>query len=66
MRNIIPNFIHSRFKEGELSGRFNAAAMFVDIAGFTALTGEFMHRGKEGAELKGKMRLGGYKAAPGA
>jgi len=49
--NLIPRFIHDRFKEDKLSGQFEAASLFLDIAGFTPLTERLMAEGKEGAEI---------------
>ena len=49
--NLIPRFIHDRFKEDKFSGQFKAASLFLDIAGFTPLTERLMAEGKEGAEI---------------
>jgi len=49
--NLIPRFIHDRFKEDKLTGQFEAASLFLDIAGFTPLTERLMAEGKEGAEI---------------
>ncbi|MCK5117012.1 MAG: tetratricopeptide repeat protein [Candidatus Aegiribacteria sp.] len=51
MLNLIPRFIHDKYRDGEIRGRFETASVFIDIVGFTALTGGLMKRGKEGAEL---------------
>ncbi len=50
MKNLIPRFIHDNFKAGNFAGQFEAATMFVDISGFTAMTEALMTYGKEGAE----------------
>jgi class 3 adenylate cyclase/tetratricopeptide (TPR) repeat protein len=51
MLNVIPRFIHDKFEEGVFRGGFEAATMFVDVAGFTPMTEALMRRGKEGAEV---------------
>ena len=38
MHNLIPSFIHHQFEIGQFHGRFQAAALSVDISGFTSLT----------------------------
>lgn len=50
MHVLVPRFILQKFAAGERNGRLRAAAMFVDISGFTAVTEALMHRGKAGAE----------------
>lgn len=50
MLNIVPRFIQQRLNSGERCGTFHGSCVFVDIAGFTAITGELMVRRKEGAE----------------
>lgn len=51
MLNLIPRFIHDKYKDGEVYGCFEGISVFIDIVGFTALTGGLMKRGKEGAEV---------------
>ena len=51
MRNIIPQFIHDQALTGHSSGSLEAAAMFMDISGFTPLTEAMMAHGKEGVEV---------------
>ena len=36
MTNLIPEFITRRYEEGRREGELDAAAMFVDVVGFTA------------------------------
>lgn len=48
--NLIPHFIHEQFRQGRHRGSFAAATLFVDIAGFTAITETLMQHEKEGAE----------------
>jgi len=49
--NLIPWFVHDRFRERLFSGVFEAAAFFVDISGFTPLTETLMRFRKDGAEI---------------
>ncbi len=51
MRNLIPAFIHDQYLHQHRGGRLQAAAMFVDISGFTQLTTALMRGGDEGAEI---------------
>jgi len=48
-RILIPQFIATKYPRR--SGRFHAGALFVDIAGFTAMTGRFAELGRVGAEM---------------
>ena len=51
MHNLVPHFILEQYAVGELSGRFQAAALFVDISGFSAITDALMVHGQHGAEV---------------
>ncbi|MCI0732080.1 MAG: tetratricopeptide repeat protein [Chloroflexi bacterium] len=51
MRQLIPEFILEKYGRQEWHGRFPAAALFLDISGFTAITETLMRQGKEGAEI---------------
>lgn len=51
MRNLIPLFIHQQFQQGKLSGRLQAASLFVDLSGFTTLTESLMQYRRDGAEV---------------
>ncbi len=51
MRNLIPHFIVEHFAQGAMHGRFSAAAMFVDVFGFTQITEALMQHQKDGAEI---------------
>ena len=51
MRNLVPQLILEQFATGELSGRFQATALFVDISGFSAITDALMQHGQYGAEV---------------
>jgi class 3 adenylate cyclase/tetratricopeptide (TPR) repeat protein len=51
MRNLVPHLILEQFATGELSGRFQATALFVDISGFSAITDALMQHGQYGAEV---------------
>jgi len=50
-RSILPWVILDNFDKKNLSGKFNATTMFIDISGFTAMTQTLMKNGKEGAEI---------------
>lgn len=47
----IPKLIHDNYRKGILEGICQAAALFMDISGFTTLTERLMKKGKEGAEV---------------
>ena len=51
VRNLIPRFIHDHYQQGIVEGTFDAVTMFVDVAGFTAMTETLMQHGPEGAEV---------------
>ncbi len=51
MKKLIPDFIAERYRQNELSGKMQAATMFLDISGFTPMTERLMREGKEGAEV---------------
>jgi predicted ATPase/class 3 adenylate cyclase len=46
----VPHFIVQQAQRGRRSGQFQAAALFVDLTGFTSLTETLMQQGKPGAE----------------
>ena len=50
MKNLIPDFIETKYKESNWSGSLDACVMFVDISGFTPLTERLMKSGSHGAE----------------
>lgn len=51
MYRLIPSFISEQFEKKQFKGEFPATTMFIDIAGFTAMTQALMDNGKEGAEV---------------
>ena len=51
MRNLMPHFVVEQFAQGATQGRFSAAAMFVDVFGFTQITEALMQYQKDGAEI---------------
>ena len=51
MRNLVPQLILEAFGRGQRDGRFTAAALFVDVTGFTPLTEALFRRRRRGAEL---------------
>lgn len=50
MQNYVPAFIEQRRRAGEFSGEVEAAVLFVDVSGFTALTEAAFRLGDAGAE----------------
>ncbi len=48
--SLIPDFIHNQYKNNQFAGEFIAAALFVDIAGFTSLTETLAQYHRDGAE----------------
>ncbi|MEM7333666.1 MAG: hypothetical protein AAF490_16380 [Chloroflexota bacterium] len=50
MSNFVPQFILCRYAAGEKNGRFQAATLFIDFAGFSSLTEKMFHYGQTGAE----------------
>lgn len=58
MNPFVPSFILQQEAERKTQGTFTAAALFVDIPGFTALTERLVQHGREGAEiLAGTLRF---------
>jgi class 3 adenylate cyclase/tetratricopeptide (TPR) repeat protein len=51
MPNLIPHFIGVEYAVKRLAGQFEAASMFIDLAGFTGFTAALMQHGKAGAEV---------------
>ncbi len=47
---LVPDFILRKDSLHQTSGAFEAAALFVDISGFTAVTTKLVQHGREGAE----------------
>jgi predicted ATPase/class 3 adenylate cyclase len=50
MSNLLPQSIYAAYEQGQLAGRREAVALFVDVSGFTSLTEQLMAAGVEGAE----------------
>lgn len=50
MQYLVPQFILEQYTRGRFHGRFRAAALMLDISGFTATTNTFMQHGVAGAE----------------
>ena len=55
MNNLIPGFIADKYSNGILSGSFYAVTMFMDISGFTPMTGALIKNGREGTEILGEI-----------
>ncbi|MCE9583426.1 MAG: AAA family ATPase [Planctomycetes bacterium] len=51
MQNFIPSFVEDQHRAGKKSGSLRAAALFVDIGGFTPLTERAFKMGDAGAEV---------------
>jgi class 3 adenylate cyclase len=51
MPNLIPHFVLDQFEQGRSSGTMEAAALLVDISGFTSLTETLLQHRKDGAEV---------------
>lgn len=51
MNNLIPKFIHDKYKENKKKDNFKATTLFIDISGFTPMTERLMREGKEGVEI---------------
>lgn len=50
MNPLVPDFILQQEAKGQVAGAFEAATLFVDISGFSALTEGLVQHGREGAE----------------
>ncbi|MDI1481698.1 tetratricopeptide repeat protein [Polyangium sp. y55x31] len=58
MNPLVPDFILYQDTRGRTDGNFAAAALFIDIPGFTNLTEKLFPHGREGAEiLAGTLRF---------
>lgn len=51
MNPLVPDFILYQDTRGRTEGNFAAAALFIDIPGFTLLTEQLVQHGKDGAEI---------------
>ena len=51
MHPLVPQFILDNHRNGNFSGRFQAAVLFVDTSGFTALAETLSKHGSHGAEV---------------
>ena len=51
MNPLVPDFILYQDTRGRTDGNFAAAALFIDIPGFTLLTEQLVQHGKDGAEI---------------
>ncbi len=51
MRKLIPRFILDQYKRDNVEGEFDAAVIFADISGFTAMTEALLKQGRNGAEF---------------
>jgi class 3 adenylate cyclase/predicted ATPase len=51
MHRLVPDFILEQYAAGQVSGSFEAAGLFVDISGFSAITDALMSHGQHGSEV---------------
>ena len=51
MHQLVPHFILQNLARGNLKGEFPAAALFLDISGFTSLTDTLLQHDQNGAEV---------------
>lgn len=51
MHRLMPDFILDNYAAGTRSGAFPAAALFVDVTGFSSMTDTLMQHGQHGAEV---------------
>ena len=54
-RRLVPDFIFDKYRMGETRGFFQAAAMFVDLSGFSTMTDTLSEHGSHGAEVLAEM-----------
>jgi hypothetical protein len=63
MRRLVPGFIVEKYRANETSGFFQAAAIFVDISGFSKLTDTLAKHGQHGAEVLATLMRVIFRAA---
>ena len=51
VHRLVSPFILEKYAAGETSGQFEAATLFVDMSGFSAMTSALMEHGQHGAEV---------------
>lgn len=51
MHRLVPPFVLENWLGGKGQGTFQAASLFVDVSGFTAITDRLMQHGQHGAEV---------------
>ena len=51
LRRLVPNFIIEKYKANEMAGSLEAAAIFVDLSGFSNMVDELSAHGQSGAEV---------------
>src|SRR5262245_46965329 len=58
MNPLVPDFVLEEDSRGRSGGKLAAAALFIDISGFTNMTEKLMQHGRDGAEaLAGTLRF---------
>ena len=58
MHNLVPHFVLTQHTQTNQRGEFTAAALFVDISGFTTITETLMEYGTAGAETLANLMRG--------
>jgi predicted ATPase/class 3 adenylate cyclase len=51
MRRLVPEFILEKYRSDETGGEFQAAAIFVDVSGFSRISDSLAKHGQHGAEV---------------
>jgi predicted ATPase/class 3 adenylate cyclase len=57
MRRLVSPFILERFAEGSDDGSLQAATLFADVAGFSAMTSALMEHGAHGSEVGAQVMM---------
>ena len=51
MHHLVPQFILEKEAVGQITGQFDAPALFVDVSGFSVITDVLMQHGQHGSEV---------------
>lgn len=55
LHQLVPEFIYKKYREDEVRGSFQSAALFVDLSGFSTMTDVLSQHGSLGAEVLAEM-----------